>query len=57
MKDTEQVLNNIKLNNHTSLLSIVVNKKGAEKAIKFPKIKYLGYPLSISETFQIKNSA
>jgi len=56
MKDTEQVLNNIKLNNHTSLLSIVVNKKGAEKAIKFPKIKYLGYPLSISETFQIKNS-
>ena len=56
MRDTEEVLKNLKLNNESSLLSIIVNKKGAERATSFPQIKYLGYPLSISETFQIKNS-
>ena len=56
MKDTEEVLSKIKLKSHTSLLSIIVNKQGAIKAQSFPEIKYLGYPFSISETFQLRNS-
>ena len=38
MRDTEEVLKNLKLNNESSLLSIIVNKKGAEKATSFPQI-------------------
>ena len=56
MKDTEKVLSKLELTNITSLLSIVVNKQGAAKANSFSQIKYLGYPFSISETFQLKNS-
>jgi len=56
MKDTEKVLSKLELTNTTSLLSIVVNKQGAAKANSFSQIKYLGYPFSISETFQLKNS-
>ncbi len=56
MKDTEEVLSKINLKSNTSLLSIIVNKQGAIKAQSFPQIKYLGYPFSISETFQLKNS-
>ncbi len=56
MRDTEKVLSKINLKSNTSLLSIIVNKQGAVKAQSFPEIKYLGYPFSISETFQLKNS-
>ena len=56
MRDTEEVLSKINLKSNTSLLSIIVNKQGAIKAQSFPQIKYLGYPFSISETFQLKNS-
>ncbi len=56
MRDTEKVLSKLKLKKTTSLLSIVVNKQGAAKANTFPQIKYIGYPFSISETFQLKNS-
>ena len=56
MKDTEYVLSKLKLNKKTDLLSIIVNQKGAIKANLFPEIKYLGYPFSISENFQLKNS-
>ena len=56
MKDTEIVLSKLKTTNTTSLLSVVVNKQGAAKANSFPQIKYLGYPFSISETFQLRNS-
>ena len=56
MRDTEEVLSKINLKSNTSLLSIIVNKQGAIKAQSFPEIKYLGYPFSISETFQLKNS-
>jgi hydroxymethylglutaryl-CoA lyase len=56
MKDTEEVLSKLKLNKKTSLLAVIVNEQGATKASSFPEIKYLGYPFSISETFQLKNS-
>ena len=56
MKDTADVLSLLKLNQRTSLLSIVLNKKGADQACCFDEIKMLGYPLSVSEIFQKKNS-
>ncbi len=55
MRDTVQVLS--KLNDsETKLLSIVANKRGAEDACSFPQIDYLGYPFSVSETFQKLNT-
>ncbi len=57
MRDTAEVLKGLKLEESKSkLLSIVVNKRGAEDAAKFEEISYLGYPFSISETFQLRNT-
>ena len=56
MKDTNQVIDLIRVSPNTSLLSIVLNKKGAIDAASFDKVKILGYPLSVSEIFQKKNS-
>ena len=42
-------------NTNTKLLAIVGNKRGAEDASEFSEINYLGYPFSISETFQMRN--
>jgi len=57
MKDTAEVLAGLYLKNtHTKLLSIVANKRGAEAACQFPEIDYLGFPFSISETFQLRNT-
>ena len=57
LKDTEIVLNNLDLDNSNSnLLSIIANLRGAKKACDFKQINYLGYPLSISEIFQKKNT-
>ncbi len=55
MADTKEVLDKIVLNN-TKLLAIVVNEKGALEASNFAKITYLGYPFSISEVFQKRNT-
>ncbi len=57
MRDTQEVLSKLDLS-HTSskLLAIVANYRGAEAAAVFPEIAYLGYPLSISETFQRRNT-
>lgn len=55
MADTKDVLDKIVLNN-TKLLVIVVNERGALEACSFDKITYLGYPFSISEQFQIRNT-
>lgn len=55
MKDTLVVLDGLEKNT-TKLLTIVVNEKGAEIAEKHSKIDYLGYPFSISETFQKRNA-
>lgn len=57
MRDTAEVLAGLDLSNtETSLLAIVANQRGAEDASRFPEIKYLGYPFSVSETFQQRNT-
>jgi hydroxymethylglutaryl-CoA lyase len=57
MKDTAEVLSFLDLQNtQTKLLSIVANQRGARDACQFPEINYLGYPFSISETFQLRNT-
>lgn len=57
MADTVEVLANLNLNDtHTKLLAIVANLKGVENAIKHQEIAYLGFPFSISETFQQRNT-
>ncbi|SIN70915.1 hydroxymethylglutaryl-CoA lyase [Algoriphagus halophilus] len=57
MKDTEEVLSLLDLHHSKSkLLAIVANLRGAEDAGHFPEIDYLGFPLSISETFQQRNT-
>jgi hydroxymethylglutaryl-CoA lyase len=57
MKDTASVLEKLDLSKTQSkLLSIVANERGAQDASKFEEIDYLGYPFSISETFQQRNT-
>lgn len=57
MADTKAVLAQLDLSQTTSkLLAIVANKRGAEEAVTFDAIDYLGYPFSISETFQQRNT-
>lgn len=57
MRDTADVLNKLELENAKSkLLAIVANPRGAEDALKFDEISYLGFPFSISETFQQRNT-
>jgi len=57
MKDTAEVLNALDLSTTTSdLLAIVANLRGAQAAVEFDQIKYLGYPFSISENFQMRNT-
>lgn len=57
MRDTAAVLNKLELDNTTSkLLAIVANERGANDACQFDEITYLGYPFSVSETFQQRNT-
>lgn len=57
MSDTTEVLKLLNLKNKkTKLLAIVVNEKGAKTASLFPEVNYLGYPFSISESFQKRNT-
>lgn len=55
MADTVQVLNGLQLTN-TKLLAIVANLRGVADACQHEQINYLGFPLSISETFQQRNT-
>ena len=56
MVDTADVLKNLDIKNTRSkLLAIIGNVRGAVDACKFPEISYLGFPFSISETFQLRN--
>ncbi len=55
MKDTAMVTQSIDSPN-SGLLAIVANSRGARDAVLHDKIKYLGYPFSISETFQKRNT-
>ncbi len=57
MKDTQEVLAGLNLvAAKTKLLAIVANTRGANEACQFDEINYLGYPLSLSETFQQRNT-
>jgi hydroxymethylglutaryl-CoA lyase len=57
MRDTGDVLNQLDLTTTTStLLAIVANKRGASDAVEFEEIAFLGYPFSVSETFQLRNT-
>jgi hydroxymethylglutaryl-CoA lyase len=57
MRDTEEVLSLLDLyNSKSKLLAIIANVRGAEDALHFPEIDYLGFPLSVSETFQQRNT-
>ena len=55
MADSEKVLEQIKLPNDVEIIGVVVNEKGAERAIATKAVTTLGYPCSISETFLRKN--
>ncbi len=55
--DTKEVLAGLDLTDtRTKLLAIIANTRGAEEAVKFEAINYLGFPFSISETFQMRNT-
>jgi len=57
MRDTAEVLSKLDLSKTDSkLLAIVANVRGANDASKFEEIDYLGYPFSISENFQMRNT-
>lgn len=57
MVDTAEVLSKLDLSKTTSkLLAIIANTRGANDAAKHPEIDYLGYPFSISENFQMRNT-
>ena len=57
MSDTAEVLANLELDKTTSkLLAIIANVRGAEEAASHKEITYLGFPLSVSETFQQRNT-
>lgn len=55
MRDTAEVLSQLDESN-TKLLAIVANQRGADDACSFERIDYLGYPFSVSETFQQRNT-
>ncbi|OIR13243.1 hydroxymethylglutaryl-CoA lyase YngG [mine drainage metagenome] len=57
MTDTKQVIDGLQMaDDSTKLLAIVANTRGAEEAVVYDKISYLGFPFSISPTFQIRNT-
>ncbi|HQY11998.1 MAG TPA: hydroxymethylglutaryl-CoA lyase [Ferruginibacter sp.] len=57
MADTKEVIGNLQLTNSRSkLLAIIANERGAQDAVVFDEISYLGFPFSVSETFQKRNT-
>ena len=57
LRDTTEVLNGLDLTDNSSkLLSIIANERGATDACFFNEIDYLGFPLSVSEEFQQRNT-
>lgn len=57
MADTKEVISSLDLTGtETKLLAIVANLRGAEEAVQFQQIGYLGFPFSISPTFQLRNT-
>lgn len=57
LSDTKEVLAGLNLDStKTKLLAIVANERGAEEASRFDEINYIGFPLSVSEQFQKRNT-
>ncbi|HRE38357.1 MAG TPA: hydroxymethylglutaryl-CoA lyase [Chitinophagaceae bacterium] len=57
MADTVEVLKSLEVEKSVSkLLAIIANYRGAEAAVVFDEITYLGFPFSVSETFQQRNT-
>ncbi len=57
MADTREVIQKVKSqNSKTKLLAIIANERGAQDALVFDEINYLGFPFSVSETFQMRNT-
>ena len=57
MADTKQVIDRLLMtDDRTKLLAIVANTRGAEEAVVYDAITYLGFPFSISPTFQLRNA-
>lgn len=57
MADTAVVIPQLtNINSKTKLLVIVANQRGAQEAVQFDEINYLGFPFSISPTFQMRNT-
>ncbi len=57
MQDTAEVLHQLDLSStHSKLLAIIANTRGAEQAAEHREIQYLGFPFSISENFQMRNT-
>ena len=55
MADSERVLEQIELSDEIEIIGIVVNEKGAERAVATEAVSTLGFPCSVSETFVRKN--
>ena len=55
LADTKAVIPKLRLTN-TKLLAIIANTRGAEEAVQYDEVSYLGFPFSISETFQQLNT-
>ena len=57
MADTKEVISHLNTqNSKTKFLAIIANVRGAQEAAEFEKITYLGFPFSISPTFQMRNA-
>src|SRR5205085_8749581 len=57
LADTKDVIPQLELDNtKTKLLAIIANTRGAEEAVAYDQVHYLGFPFSISETFQLRNT-
>ena len=57
MADTKEVIGNLKLGiSKTKLLAIIANERGGKEAVDYDAITYLGFPFSISATFQQRNT-
>lgn len=57
LKDTHEVVKQLDLaSTNTRLLSIVANERGAKEASAYEQISYLGFPFSISQRFQMRNT-
>ena len=55
MADTEQVLSQLSLSSEVEIIGIVVNEKGAERAVKTGSVQTLGFPYSVSAEFLKRN--